>query len=222
MIGTGAMCDPYIPLEDELQITRRCLQIIDRYGFGVTVLTKSARILRDLDLLRHIHEQAKCVVQMTLTTYDDALCHIVEPHVSTTSERFETLHIMRDNGIPTVVWLCPILPFINDTEENLRGLLRYCVEAGVKGIVCFGMGLTLREGDREYFYEQLDRHFPGLKEQYIATYGNAYELPSPNQERLMNLFRDTCRRNSIMYRQNEVFDYLHAFPDDEFEQTTLF
>ena len=174
MIGTGAMCDPYLPVEEELQITRQCLEIIDRYGFGVSVLTKSARILRDLDLLRHIHQQAKCVVQMTLTTYDENLCRIVEPYVSTTAERFEVLKIMRDNGIPTVVWLCPILPFINDTEANLRGVLDYCVEAQVKGIVCFDMGMTLREGDREYYYENLDRYFPGLKQKYISKYKNYY------------------------------------------------
>lgn len=222
MIGTGAMCDPYLPIEEQLQITRQCLEIIDRYGFGVTVLTKSARILRDLDLLRHINEQAKCVVQMTLTTYDEHLCRIVEPHVSTTAERFEVLKIMRDNGIPTVVWLCPILPFINDTEANLRGVLDDCVAAKVKGIVCFGMGMTLREGDREYYYENLDRYFPGLKQKYIAKYKNDYQISSPNHGRLMKIFRDTCRQNGIMYRQEEVFHYLHEFPDEQFEQTTLF
>lgn len=222
MIGTGAMCDPYLPVEEELQITRQCLEIIDRYGFGVSVLTKSARILRDLDLLRHIHQQAKCVVQMTLTTYDENLCRIVEPHVSTTAERFEVLKIMRDNGIPTVVWLCPILPFINDTEANLRGVLDYCVEAQVKGIVCFDMGMTLREGDREYYYENLDRYFPGLKQKYISKYKNYYQISSPNHGRLMKIFRDTCRQNGIMYHQEEVFHYLHEFPDEQFEQTTLF
>lgn len=222
MIGTGAMCDPYLPLEEELQITRQCLEIIDRYGFGVSVLTKSARILRDLDLLRHINEQAKCVVQITLTTYDEHLCRIVEPHVSTTAERFEVLKIMRDNGIPTVVWLCPILPFINDTEANLRGVLDYCIEAQVKGIVCFGMGMTLREGDREYYYENLDRYFPGLKQKYISKYKNYYQISSPNHGRLMKIFRDTCCQNGIMYRQEEVFHYLHEFPDEQFEQTTLF
>lgn len=222
MIGTGAMCDPYIPLEEQLQITRQCLQIIDRYGFGLSILTKSARILRDLDLLRSIHAHSKCVVQMTLTTYDDNLCHIVEPYVSTTSERFEVLKIMHDNGIPTVVWLCPILPFINDTEANIRGILDYCVEAQVKGIVCFDMGMTLREGDREYYYQNLDRYFPGLKQKYISKYKNYYQISSPRHGQLMKIFRDTCRKNGIMYRQDEVFAYLHEFPDDKFEQTTLF
>ena len=222
MIGTGAMCDPYLHIEEQLRLTRRCLEIIDRYGFGLTVLTKSARILRDLDLLRHIHAQSKCVVQMTLTTYDESLCRIVEPNVSTTAERVEVLKIMRDNGIPTVVWICPILPFLNDTEENLRGILDYCVEAEVKGIVCFGMGMTLREGDREYYYAALDRHFPGLRQRYISRYGNAYHLPSPNSSRLMRIFGDTCRAHGILYRPDEVFAYLNAFPDDGFEQITLF
>ena len=222
MIGTGAMCDPYLHIEEQLRLTRRCLEIIDRYGFGLTVLTKSARILRDLDLLRHIHAQSKCVVQMTLTTYDESLCRIVEPNVSTTAERVEVLKIMRDNGIPTVVWLCPILPFLNDTEENLRGILDYCVEAEVKGIVCFGMGMTLREGDREYYYAALDRHFPGLKERYISLYGNSYVLDSPHAARLMRIFRTFCRSRGIMCQQDEIFAYLNELPEDAFEQTSLF
>lgn len=222
MIGTGAMCDPYIHLEEKLQLTRQCLQIIDRYGFGLSILTKSVRILRDLDLLKSINKHSKCVVQMTLTTYDDSLCRIVEPNVSLTSERFEVLKIMHDNGIPTVVWLCPILPFINDTEENIRGILNYCIDARVKGVVCFGMGMTLREGDREYYYWNLDRHFPGLKQKYISKYKNYYQISSPNHGRLMRIFRDTCIEHSIMYNPDEIFAYLHEFPDDNFEQTALF
>jgi DNA repair photolyase len=166
MIGTGAMCDPYMHLENELKHTRRCLEIIEKYGFGLSIQTKSNRILNDLELLKRINEKSKCVVQMTLTTYDEDLCRIIEPHVCTTKERFEVLKIMRDNCIPTVVWLCPILPFINDTEDNIRGILDYCIEAGVYGIICFGMGLTLRAGDREYYYAKLDEHFPGLKQKY--------------------------------------------------------
>lgn len=152
MLSTGSMTDPYIPLEDEIGNVRKALQLAERYGFGFTLITKSARVLRDLDLLKSINEKTKCVVQMTLTTYDEALCRKLEPNVSTTRERFEALLRLREAGIPTVVWLCPILPFINDTEENLRGVLDYCVRAGVYGIICFGMGLTLREGNREYFY----------------------------------------------------------------------
>lgn len=162
MIGTGSMCDPYMHCEEKLGLTRRCLEIIDQYGFGATLITKSNRLLRDLDLLKSINTKTKCVVQMTLTTYDEALCKILEPKVCTTRERYETLKILRDNGIPTIVWLTPVLPFINDTETNLRGILDYCFDAGVKGIICFGFGTTLRDGDREYFYAALDRHFPGF------------------------------------------------------------
>jgi DNA repair photolyase len=129
MISTGAMCDPYIHLEEKLEITRKCLELIERFGFGVAIQTKSSGILRDLDILQRINGRTKCVVQMTLTTYDEDLCKVLEPNVSTTFERFKALETLREAGIPTVVWLSPILPFINDTEDNLRGILDYCFRA---------------------------------------------------------------------------------------------
>jgi DNA repair photolyase len=220
MIGTGAMCDPYIPLEDELLVTRDCISLIERYGFGLSILTKSSRILRDLDILRSINNKAKCVVQLTLTTYDEELCRKIEPNVSTTFERFQVLKAMKEAGIPTVVWICPILPFINDSEKNLRGLLKYCIEAEVRGILCFGFGVTLREGDREYFYHSLDKLFPGMKERYIETYGNAYSCNSPNNAELMDIFRDTCKEHNIIYKTDEVFEYLHRF-ESKRRQTSL-
>ncbi len=215
MIGTGSMTDPYIPLEMELQHVRKALSLIDRYGFGFTVITKSDRILRDLDLLRKINEKTKCVVQMTLTTCDEELCRKIEPHVSTTGERFEVLKKLRDAGIPTVVWLSPILPFINDTAENITGILEMCAEAGVYGVLRFGMGLTLREGNREYFYKQLDRLFPGLKEKYIRTYGNQYEIASPDNRRLMRLFHQKCEESGIVHDNEEIFRYLHTFEEKD-------
>jgi DNA repair photolyase len=223
MIGTGSMCDPYIPLEENLKLTRKCLEIISKYGFGLSILTKSNRILRDLDLLKEINSKAKCVVQMTLTTYYDKLCSIIEPNVCNTKERFEALKIMSDNNIKTVVWLDPILPFINDTEENLRGILNYCIGAKVYGIICFGMGLTLREGNREYFYQQLDKYFPNLTEIYKKKYGNSYEVMSPNNNKLMKIFYDTCRENNIVCDNAEIFKYLHQYPEKEYyEQLKLF
>lgn len=213
MIGTGAMTDPYIPLEEELCHVRKALELIERYGYGFTVITKSARILRDLDILKRINDKTKCVVQMTLTTADDELCRLIEPNVSVTSERFEALLKFRDAGIPTVVWLCPILPFINDTEENIEKLLRMCAEAKVYGIICFGMGLTLREGNREYFYRQLDRSFPGLKERYVRTYGERYSVESPNSEKLMKLFYAKCREYGIECDNNRIFSYLSEFEE---------
>lgn len=213
MIGTGAMSDPYMPIEEKLGNMRKCLEVIERYGFGVTMITKSTKVLRDLDLLKKINEKSKCVVQMTLTTYDEDLCRIVEPNVETTYERFRALEILRDNGIPTVVWLCPILPFINDTEENIRGILDYCVRAKVKGIINFDMGVTLRDANREYFYKKLDEHFPGLKEKYIRMYGNSYQLSSPNSRQLNMIYKSECIKNGIMCDVNECFEYLNKYED---------
>ncbi len=213
MIGTGSMTDPYIPLEMELEYVRKALYLVDKYGFGFTAITKSDRVLRDLDLLQRINEKTKCVVQMTLTTYDETLCRKIEPHVSTTGERFAVLKKLHDTGIPAVVWLTPILPFINDTEDNIAGILDMCVEAKVYGVICFGMGLTLREGNREYFYEQLDRLFPGLKEKYIGTYGNQYMMESPNSHRLMKLFHETCERGGMVHNNEQIFQYLHTFEE---------
>lgn len=213
MIGTGAMTDPYIPLEMEVGNVRKALELIYKHEFGFTVITKSDRILRDLDLLQKINEKTKCVVQMTLTTYDEHLCRKIEPNVSTTKERFEVLKQLRDAGIPTVVWLSPILPFINDTEENINGILDMCIEAKVYGVICFGMGLTLREGNREYFYQQLDRLFPNLKEKYIQYYGNQYIIESPNNHQLMDLFNKKCSQNGIVHNKEQIFRYLQTFED---------
>ena len=213
MIGTGSMSDPYMHCEEQLRLTRKCLEIIYKYGFGAAVQTKSDRILRDIDLLEEINNRAKSVVQITLTTWDKQLCQIIEPNVCNTQRRIEVLEAMRERGIPTVVWLTPILPFINDTEENILAILNACAQVKVKGIICFDMGLTLREGDREFYYAALDRHFPGLKEKYISTYGGAYEVPSPQSARLMDLFTTFCRDHGILYRPNECFDYLHQFPE---------
>ena len=221
MIGTGSMCDPYIPLETELQVTRQSIEVIERYGFGLAILTKSARLLRDLDLFKKINARTKCVVQTTLTTYDEALCKKIEPNVSSTCERFEMLLRLKEEGIPTVVWLCPILPFINDTEENLLGLLDYCARAGVKGILNFGFGVTLREGDREYFYTALDRDFPGIKQQYIRTFGNAYSCESPNNAALMAVFRRACKQHGILYKTDDVFRYLWTYESKQ-QQISLF
>lgn len=223
MIGTGAMCDPYMHCEKELRLTRRCIEIIERYGFGLAIQTKSDLVLRDLDLFQKIQEKAKCVVQMTLTTYDEALCKIVEPNVCTTKKRFETLKILQQNGIPTVVWLSPILPFINDTEENIEGILDYCIDAGVYGIINFGMGMTLRAGDREYFYAALDKHFPGLKEQFHHKYGYAYQIASSQNAKLMKLFHKKCRAHGIVDNVEEMFQYLSTFPQKEqYQQLWLF
>lgn len=215
MIGTGAMSDPYMHCETDIQLTRKSLELIEKYGFGVALQTKSDRILRDLDILKRINHKTKCVVQMTLTTYNEELCKILEPHVSTTLERVNALKIFNENNIPTIVWMTPILPFINDTEENIRGLMNYCIEAKVKGILCFGMGVTLREGDKEYFYTKLDEHFPRLKKDYQRIYGDDYSVMSPNNDNLMRIFYEECKKHKIMYDTEEIFNYLKEFDDYE-------
>lgn len=223
MIGTGAMTDPYIPLEYRLGLTRKALELINEYGFGICLQTKSDRVLRDMDLLREINEKTKAVVQMTLTTADEDLCKKLEPKVCDTKKRATALKRLNEAGIPTVVWLDPILPFINDTKENVSEILEMCAESGVGGIICFGMGLTLREGNREYFYGKLDENFPGLKEEYIKIYGNSYEVSSPNNSELMRMFHRKCEKYGIMHNNEEIFRYLYRFEDKrEGEQLSFF
>lgn len=214
MIGTGAMCDPYMHCEKNLRLTRRCLELIEHYGFGLAIQTKSDLIMRDIDLLESINKKAKCVVQMTLTTFDENLCRKIEPNVCTTRRRYEVLKEMQNRGIPTIVWMTPDLPFINDTEENLNGILGYCKDAGVKGIIKFDFGVTLREGDREYLYECFDRDFPSMKELYQKAFGYAYQAASPNRKTLWKLFTQFCRENHLLI-DNQCFEYMRQFPKEK-------
>jgi DNA repair photolyase len=158
---------------------------------------------------------------MTLTTWDEALCRVLEPGVCSSQRRVEVLRILRDHGIPTVVWLTPILPYINDTEENLLSILSACAEADVQGIICFGMGVTMREGNREYFYEALDRHFPGMKDRYIRSFGLNYQLISPNHRPLMKLFHGFCRKHGIIDTPEDCFRFLSEFQEKD-DQISFF
>ena len=221
MIGTGYISDSYLHCEEEIKLTQKCLKVILKNEFGLAIQTKSDRILRDIDLLDEINKTAKCVVQMTLTTYDDELCKIIEPNVCNTKRRIEVLEQMRERGIPTVVWLSPILPFINDTKENIQAILEECVRTEVKGVINCGMGVTLRDGDREYFYAALDKHFPGMKERYIKTYGNSYELLSPDSKELSKLFHKICDENGIISDMQECFAFMEEFPEKH-KQMSIF
>lgn len=225
MIGTGSMSDPYMPLENELKMTRRCLEIIESHGFGATVITKSDLILRDVDLIQRINSKAKFVVQMTLTTADDALSRQIEPNVCTSRRRYEVLKEFQRLQVPTVVWLTPILPFINDTRDNICQILEWCADASVQGIICPAFGLTLREGNREYFYASLDRIFAGkkLRERYIDSFGLSYNIPSSDNRSLMAMFTEFCRRHNIISTMEGCFEYLHEFPQQtEDRQLSLF
>ena len=221
MIGTGAMTDPYIPLESRLEFVRKALQLVYRYGFGWACITKSDLVLRDIDLLRKINEKTKAVVQVTITTADDELCRLVEPNVCPTSRRVEVLNKLNEANIPTVVWLCPILPHINDTEENINAILDWCIDANVKGVLNMGMGLSLREGNREYFYEMLDERFPGVKEKYIDEFGDSYFIHSKDNRRLRSILRKRCEENGMMHNQDEIFSYMHEFPEKSVQTKLL-
>ena len=221
VISTGSMSDPYQPCEAELRLTQQCLTLLERYGFGASVITKSDLVLRDLELFDRINRNAKSVLQMTLTVSDDALSRVLEPNVCTTTRRYEVLKDFQRLGIPTVVWLTPILPFLTDTEENLRIILAYCFDAGVKGIVCFGAGVTLRDGNREYFYRALDRHFPGLSDTYRKRFGNAYEASSPNRAALLRIFHEECARHGVLHDPDDCFRFIAALPEQN-GQLSLF
>jgi DNA repair photolyase len=223
MIATGAMMDPYMPLEAELRVMRSCLVQIARFEFGAVIQTKSDLIMRDIDLLEEINRKTKCVVAMTITTADEELCKKLEPNVCTTKRRVEVLAEMKKRGIPTIVWLTPILPYINDTEDNLRQLLGYCVETGVYGVMYFGAGMTLRDGSRQYFYSQLDALFPGLSERYNREFGNSYEVLSPNVDKLNKLVYNTCEEHGIIYDKDELHRYMREYRNNtDGEQLSLF
>ena len=215
MIGTGSMSDPYTPIERELGLTRRALEVIEKYGCGIALLTKSDLILRDMDLLRRINRRSKAVVQMTLTAMDEDLSRMIEPNVCTTARRIEVLQAFQRAGIPTVVWLCPILPWLNDTEENIRGIVDACADAGVEGIINFGMGMTLRDGSREHYYSHLDRKFPGLKERTMRTYGSAYELRSPHAWELEELFHRLCGKYGIRHNNDQIFQWMSRLEEPD-------
>jgi len=220
MIGTGSMCDSYMQCEKDLKLTRRCLEIIDRYGYGVAVQTKSDLVLRDLDLFTSINKKSKAVLQMTLTTFDDELCRKIEPSVCVTSRRVEVLKEFHAAGIPIVIWLSPFLPGLNNTMENLKGLLDYCAQVEAVGIINFGIGLTLREGNREYFYQQLDKHWPGMSNRYRQHFGNAYEVSSSNNVQLMKFFHDFCNQHNMITNE-DCFAYLHEFPQQKPENLVI-
>ena len=152
---------------------------------------------------------------MTLTTCDETLRRKIEPNVAATHRRFEVLQEIRKAGIPTVVWMTPILPFINDTEENIRGILSYCIDAKVRGLLTFGIGMTLRAGSRAYYYKKLDDIFPGLKRQYKQTFGASYVIKSPRSEELDQLAKELCRDNDIINGTKEVFDFIAGFKAEE-------
>lgn len=203
IVSMGAMSDPYNPLEAELQLTRGALELLLRHGFGAAFTTKSDLCARDADLLSAITRRAPVCARMTVTCADDALCRRIEPNVAVTSQRLGAVAKLSEAGVYAGVWLNPLLPFLTDDWENIRRILRMSAEAGAKFVVCF-FGMTLRTGNREYFFDALERDFPGARDKYLRVFGNSYECTSPDAERLYPLFCKECKRLGLAWRFSEV------------------
>ena len=205
IVGTGAMTDPYNPFERTELLTRHALELIDAFEFGMMVLTKSALIERDTDIFCSISEHSPVLCQVTVTAADDRLSRLIEPNVSVTSERLEALAKMSENGLFTGVVMTPLLPFIEDNEDNVLRIVRMAKECGARAVYPM-FGVTVRTGQREYFYQKLDEIFPdeGLAERYRKTFGDRYVCTSPNAKRLWNIFTKECERLGIMYDMRDI------------------
>lgn len=203
VITTGAMSDHYNPLEREYRLTRGALELINRRGFGIGITTKSNLVTRDSDLLQQISGHSPAYVTFSITTHDDALSRLIEPGASLPSERFSALRKIRDRGICAGVWLNPVLPFITDSEENIVSIVRLAAANGAKYVICH-FGVTMRSGNREYYYAALDRNFPGLKQIHIRTFGDSYVCTSPRVEQLWRVFRAECKRHGLLCEMSEI------------------
>ncbi len=202
VISTGAMSDPYNPLERSLCLTRNALELVNAYEFGIAIATKSDLVARDIDILQDIQKHSPVIVKMTITTANNDLCKKIEPHVSTTDERFKALRKLSDAGVFCGILMMPILPFINDTEENIAEILVKAKESGVK-FVYPAFGVTMRSGNREYFYEKLDEQFPGIKQNF-QRYGNQYMCTSPKSKELWGFFAEQCNHLGLLYNMKGI------------------
>jgi DNA repair photolyase len=203
VIGTGAMSDPYNPFEKEYKLTRGALEIINRYGFGISITTKSDLISRDIDVLKSISLHSPVLMNITVTTADDTLCKKIESNVAVSSDRFAAIQKLSAKGIFTGILMMPILPFINDTEENIIGIIDQAYQNGAKFIYP-AFGVTLRQNQREWYYRKLDEKFPGVKQKYIQEFGNTYGCHSPNAKHLWQLFKKECDRRKLLYRMEDI------------------
>lgn len=219
VVGTGSMSDPYNPMERKYGLTRGGLELIAQYGFGVAIATKSPLITRDIDILKQIQRNAPVLVKMTVTTCDDELCKIIEPHVALTSQRFAAIKELSEAGITCGLLLMPVLPFIEDNEENICEIVRQAAFNGAKFIYP-AIGMTLRENQREYYFEALERHFPGVKEKYITHFGNNYECRSIEIGKLWKVFTTQCTKYGLAYKMQDIIN-LYQTPY-KVEQLTLF
>jgi DNA repair photolyase len=211
VVATGAMSDPYNPCEKELKLTRNALELLNAYHFGAAIATKSTLIARDINIFKDIQKHSPVLIKITITTAEDNLCRLVEPKAPLSSERFNAVKLLSDNGIYTGILMMPILPFIEDTEENIINIVRFAKENGARFIYP-AIGMTLRAGNREYYYEKLDRYFPGVKEKYIKKYDEQYNCTPPKARKLWNIFAEECNRLNLRYNMKDIIaDYKRGY-----------
>jgi len=215
VVATGAMSDPYNPFEKEYMLTRGALELINRFGFGAAIATKGDLILRDIDLLKEISKYSPVLVKITVTAADDILCRKIEPNVSVSSDRFKIIKSLSQEGIFAGVLLMPVLPFIEDTEDNISGIIEQAYRNGAKFIYP-AFGVTLRQNQREWYYNKLDELFPSVKEKYIQNYGSSYECRSLNAKELWSLFKYKCDEYGILYKMNDIIrGYTEAYTNTQ-------
>lgn len=205
VVGSGAMSDPYNPFEKKYMLTRGALELINSYGFGINITTKSDLVTRDIDIIKKINIHSPVCIGITITTATDALSMKIEPEAPVSSKRFAAIDMFSQNEIYAGILMMPILPFISDNKENIVSIIRIAAEVGAKFIYP-SFGLTLRSGQREYFYHKLERLYPGLKERYQRTFGDAYQCSSPNHKELWTLFKKTCKNYNIDYRMRDIIE----------------
>lgn len=205
VVATGSMSDPYNPFEKDLCCTRKALQLLHQYGFGAAIATKSDGITRDIDILQQISANAPVILKLTITTCDDSLAKKLEPHAPLPSQRFAALAKLSQAGLFCGILLMPVLPFLEDTAQNITGIIARAADAGVRFIYP-AFGVTLRQNQRAYYYEQLDRLFPMLRDKYVDAYADAYECVSPQARQLWQLFTTQCAQYGILYRMPQIID----------------
>lgn len=204
-IGMGAMSDPYNPFEGELRLTRHALELIDAYGCGVAAATKSDLIARDIDILSSIQSHSPVICKLTVTTTDDALAAKLEPNAPPPSRRLAALKELSGAELFTGVLLMPVLPFLEDSDGGVLAVVEGAASAGARFIYP-AFGVTMRQGQREYFLDGLERAFPGqgLKERYLRQYGGRYQCASPRARALWGVFTQACRERGILYDMKSI------------------
>jgi len=216
VVGTGAMSDPYNPFEKKYKLTRGALELIDHYGFGISIATKGSLIVRDIDILKNIALHSPVLIKITITAADDELCKKIEPNAPLSSERFAAIKELTDQGVFAGILLMPVLPFIEDNNENIKRIIELAHENGAKFIYP-AFGVTLRQNQREWYFSKLDKIFPGIKEKYIKQYGNSYECRSTVSKELWKLFVCECNKYGIIYKMNDIIkEYKQGYGNKQF------